>query len=76
MPTWYGLLGPARLPSAVAEKWQKDVAKVIAMPDVAKRIAGVAGEPRGTTPDAFATYLKTENEKMGKLVKDANVRAE
>lgn len=46
------------------------------MPDVAKRIAGVAGEPRGTTPDAFATYLKTENEKMGKLVKDANVRAE
>ena len=46
------------------------------MPDVAKRIAGAAGDPRGTTPDAFATYLKTENEKMGKLVKDANVRAE
>src|ERR1700687_3048930 len=43
MITWYGLFGPANMPRAVTEKWQQDVARVLAMPDVAERIASLAG---------------------------------
>jgi tripartite-type tricarboxylate transporter receptor subunit TctC len=74
MLTWYGLLGPANLPRPIVEKWQQDVAKVMAMPDVKERVAAVAGEPRASTPDAFSAFLREQNARMSKLVRDANIK--
>ena len=74
MLTWYGLLAPANTPRPIVDKWQQDVAKIIAMPDVKERIAAVAGEARGLTPEAFAAFLKEQNQRMGKLVKDADIK--
>ncbi|WP_077001170.1 tripartite tricarboxylate transporter substrate binding protein [Variovorax sp. KK3] len=76
MSTWYGLFGPANMPEALARKWQQDVAKVIAQPDMAKRIAAVGGEPRGSSAAQFGDFIKAEYDKMGKLARTANVRAE
>jgi len=76
MITWYGLFGPASMPRALTEGWQQDVAKALALPDVKERIAGLAGEPGGNRPEEFAAYIRDQHAKMGKLVKDANVRAE
>jgi tripartite-type tricarboxylate transporter receptor subunit TctC len=52
MLTWYGLFGPPNMPRAIVDKWQQDVAKVVAMPDVQERIAAVAAEPRASTPES------------------------
>ena len=60
----------------MTESWQQDVAKALALPDVKERIAGLAGEPGGNRPEEFAAYIRDQHAKMGKLVKDANVRAE
>jgi len=76
MLTWYGLFGPPNMPRAIVDKWQQDVAKVVAMPDVQERIAAVAAEPRASTPEEFAAFVREQYAKMGKLVKDANVKAE
>jgi tripartite-type tricarboxylate transporter receptor subunit TctC len=76
MITWYGLFGPPGLPRALAEKWQQDVARALALPDVKERVAGLAGEPGGNRPEEFAAYIRDQHAKMGKLVKDADVRAE
>jgi tripartite-type tricarboxylate transporter receptor subunit TctC len=76
MITWYGLFGPANLLRALTEKWQQDVAKALALPDVKERIASLAGEPGGNRPEEFAAYIRDQHAKMGKLVRDANVRAE
>ena len=74
MLTWYGLLGPAGLPRPIVDKWQQDVAKVIAMPDVQERMAAVAGQPRGLPPEAFAKFISDQSARMGKLVKDADIK--
>lgn len=74
--TWYGLFGPANMPRPIVDKWQRDVAKVVAMPDVQKRIADAAAEVRASTPEQFSQFVREEYETMGKLVKAANVRAE
>jgi tripartite-type tricarboxylate transporter receptor subunit TctC len=76
MVTWYGLFGPANMPRPLTEKWQQDVAKALALPDVKERIAGLAGEPGGNRPEEFAAYIREQHAKMGKLVRDANVKAE
>jgi tripartite-type tricarboxylate transporter receptor subunit TctC len=76
MITWYGLFGPANLPQALTEKWQQDVAKALTLPDVKERIASLAGEPGGNRPEQFAAYIREQHAKMGRLVRDANVKAE
>ena len=74
--TWYGLFGPPNLPRAILDKWQLDVAKVLQMPDVRQRITELGGEPGGNRPEEFAVFIKAEYAKMGKLVKEADVKAE
>jgi tripartite-type tricarboxylate transporter receptor subunit TctC len=76
MITWYGLFGPANMPRPLTAKWQQDVARALALPDIRERIAGLAGEPGGNPPEEFAAYIREQYAKMGKLVKDAGVRAE
>ena len=76
MITWYGLFGPPNLPRALTDKWQQDVARALALPDVKERVAGLAGEPGGNRPEEFAAYIREQHAKMGRLVRDANVRAE
>ena len=44
--------------------------------DVKERIASLAGEPGGNRPDEFAAYIKDQHARMGRLIADANVKAE
>jgi tripartite-type tricarboxylate transporter receptor subunit TctC len=76
MTTWYGLFGPAAMPRGVTEKWQQDVAKALATPDMRERIAQLAGEPGGNKPEEFGAYIRDQMERMAKLVREADVRAE
>ncbi|HUQ25047.1 MAG TPA: tripartite tricarboxylate transporter substrate binding protein [Burkholderiales bacterium] len=76
MITWYGLFGPANMPRALTEKWRQDVARALGLPDMRERVAALAGEPGGNAPEEFAAYIREQYAKMGKLVKDAEVRAE
>jgi len=76
MSTWYGLSGPAGMPKPIVDKWNDDVVKVLKMPDVRERIEQLAGDPVGNTPEEFRVYLENEFNKMGKLVKEANVKAD
>ena len=66
---WYGLLGPAGLPTDITNKIQADVARVLKMPDVAERLAALGVEPVGSSPDAFAALLRSEIAKWEKVKK-------
>jgi tripartite-type tricarboxylate transporter receptor subunit TctC len=76
MSTWYGLEGPPGMPKALLDKWHKDVVKVLQMPDVRARIEELAGESVGNTPEEFRAYLENEFTRMGKLARDANLKAD
>jgi tripartite-type tricarboxylate transporter receptor subunit TctC len=76
MSTWYGLEGPPGLPKPILDKWHRDVVKVLQMPDVRARIEEIAGEPVGNSPDEFRAYLENEYQRMGKLAKDAKLKAD
>jgi tripartite-type tricarboxylate transporter receptor subunit TctC len=74
--TWYGLVGPARLPAATARRINADLNKILAMPDVAERFAQYGAEDGGGTPEKFAGFMQSESAKWAKVVKDANVKAD
>jgi tripartite-type tricarboxylate transporter receptor subunit TctC len=73
--TWYGLVGPGKLPKALAERMNRDVDTVLAMPDVAKAMDGYSAEGGGGSVEKFARFMAEEEVKWGKVIKEAKVTA-
>lgn len=74
--TWYGLLVPAGTSKDIVTRLNVESIKVLKLPDVKERLDAAGFETLGTTPEQFATYIRTEIEKWGKVVKAAGVRAD
>jgi tripartite-type tricarboxylate transporter receptor subunit TctC len=67
--TWYGLVGPGKLPGAIAQKINADVNAVLAMPDVQERLDTYGAEDGGGTAEKFDAFMNTERAKWAKVVK-------
>jgi tripartite-type tricarboxylate transporter receptor subunit TctC len=74
MTTWYGLFVTAGTPRPVVDKLYAETMKAIKDPDVAKKLVGLGGEPGNATQAEFATLVKSDYDRFGKLIKDANVK--
>jgi tripartite-type tricarboxylate transporter receptor subunit TctC len=74
--SWYGLWGPKDLPADIAAKLQTSIAAVLAEPDVKSRLTALGFDAIGSTPDYFAKYIESEMAKYGKIIHDANIKAE
>jgi len=71
---WHGLFAPAGTPQAIVDKVAADVATVLAMPEVKKRLMDIGLEPVGDTPAQFAAIVKNDHAKWGKVIRDANIK--
>jgi tripartite-type tricarboxylate transporter receptor subunit TctC len=74
--SWYSIVAPAGTPPAVIDRLQREIAKALDAPDVKTKLAGLGAEPVANSPADFAAMIKVESAKWGKIVKDANIRAE
>ena len=74
--TWYGLVGPSKLPSALAKRMNEDINKVLQMPEVAEKFEQYGAEDGGGSTEKFGNFIKVEAKKWAKVVKDANVKGD
>ncbi|MBI3368045.1 MAG: tripartite tricarboxylate transporter substrate binding protein [Burkholderiales bacterium] len=74
--TWYGLVGPGKLPASIADKVNRDVNTVLAMADVQERMDTYGAEDGGGTREKFAQFIESEIAKWSRVVKDGNVKVE
>ena len=74
--TWYGLVGPGKLPTPIARKINEDVNKVLAMPDVQERLDTYGAEDGGGSMDKFAQFIRSETAKWAKVVKEGGIKVE
>jgi len=74
--TWIALFVPAGTPAPVVQRLSDAVNQVLQAPEMRERLAALAFEPVGGTPQAFAAYVKAEIAKWGKVVRDGNIKAE
>jgi len=71
---WYGVIAPAGTPGAVTGRLQKEIAAVLAQPDVAARIAAEGSEPVGSLSQAFAAHIDAELRRWGGVIRRTGVR--
>ena len=74
--TWYGLVGPGKLPRPIAQKVNADVNAVLAMADVQERMDTYGAEDGGGTAEKFDAFMREERIKWAKVVKEAGVKGE
>jgi tripartite-type tricarboxylate transporter receptor subunit TctC len=74
--SWTGILAPAKTPGEVVGRLQKEIAAVLADPDVRSRYATLGIEPVGNTPAQFAEQIRADLARWEKVVRQANIRIE
>ena len=74
--TWYGMIGPAKMPADLVARINRDINAAMAMPDVKERLAGVGAEDGGGTAQQFADFMRAERVKWARVVKEANVKVD
>ena len=73
---WYGLLGPAGLPTGITEKINQDVVKVLQEDEVSSRLLALGAAPIGNSPAEFGRQIEEEIVSVEKLVKAAGISGE
>jgi tripartite-type tricarboxylate transporter receptor subunit TctC len=65
---WFAIVAPPKTPNAIASKLSTAIAEVLALPDVAERLADLAAVPVGGTPEEAATFIKAESARWKELI--------
>jgi tripartite-type tricarboxylate transporter receptor subunit TctC len=74
--TWYGLMGPAKLPANVVETLNAAIKTSLADPDVRAKLEAAGLEGRFSTPAEFGEFVKAEIDRWTKVAADANIKAD
>lgn len=74
--TWYGLLAPARTPAAIVQALNNRTAIVLKDAKLLSRIAALGADPSANTPDQFAAYIRNEQVKWAKVVRESGAKPE
>ena len=73
---WSGLLAPAGTPAAIVKRLQDEVARVVRLPEIRDRLAGMVIDPVGNTSDEFARIIAADIAKWTAVAKAANIKAD
>ena len=74
--TWFGILAPAATPKEVITRLNSEIVQSVASPAVREQLTKMGFEIVANTPEQYAVFLREENVKWGKVVKDLGLRAE
>jgi len=71
-----GVLVPAATPKSIVDQLQRQIARIVALPDVKERLDALGFAPVASTPEAYATQIKADIETWSKVVREANLKVE
>ncbi len=74
--TWFGILAPAATPRDIVNRLNSEIVALVALPNVREQLTKMGFEIVANTPDQYAVFLREENVKWGKVVKELGLRAE
>ena len=78
--TWYGIMAPAGTPPDVVRKLNAEIVKYLGTDDAIEKFKGQGAEPGPrfgvTSPEQFDAFIRAENAKYAKIVKDSGARVD
>lgn len=74
--SWQGVLTTAGTPAPVQERLTAELNKILAMPDIAKRIQDLGGEVKAGPASALAKWIETNTATYAAIIKDAGIKVQ
>jgi len=74
--SWFGIFAPARTPEAVVRTLNRELVRIIALPETRKAFVELGIEPVGTSPEDFGKYLRAEIARWSDVMRAHNIRGE
>lgn len=72
--SWWGMLAPAGTPQPIVAQLNKELVRILQLPDVKKSFAGLGVDAVYSTPDEFARLIKSEVAQYAKLIKEIGIK--
>lgn len=73
-PSWYAIVAPAATPRPIVDRLHGELVAIMKLPDVQELFRKQALEPTSMTPEEFATFLRVEYDKWGKVIKSLKIQ--
>jgi tripartite-type tricarboxylate transporter receptor subunit TctC len=74
--SWFALFAPAKTPPAIVARMQKEIARVIQLPDVKQKLLEQGGDTVGSTPEELDRVVKSELRRWAELIRDAKIKVD
>jgi tripartite-type tricarboxylate transporter receptor subunit TctC len=74
--SWFGVFLPAGTPKVIVAKMNGEIHKILAKPDVRKRLMDLGADPDPNSPEEFVAYVKSEMVRWGNVVNATGARAD
>ena len=73
---WFGFMAPANTPAAIVNRIYAEARDALASSELRERLRLLGASPGGSSPQEFSTFIRSEYEKYGKVIKALDLRAE
>ncbi|MGV3626669.1 MAG: Bug family tripartite tricarboxylate transporter substrate binding protein [Betaproteobacteria bacterium] len=73
---WYGILVPSGVPKEIVDRLNKEMVRAIANPRIADMFVKLGTQPVSTSSEEFAAFIKSEQVKYAKVIKEAGIKAD
>nr|WP_115714203.1 tripartite tricarboxylate transporter substrate binding protein [Cupriavidus taiwanensis] len=71
---WFGLFLPGNAPKDVTARLAAETARIVRLPEVTQKLAGMGLQPVGSTPQELAAVVAGDTPKWARIVRDANIQ--
>ena len=72
---WNGIFVPAGTPPQVIQLLHRELVRAFDAPDIKDQVTRTGSTIAGDTPEEFAAFIRAENEKWAKVIKEAKITA-
>jgi tripartite-type tricarboxylate transporter receptor subunit TctC len=74
--SWYGVFVPSKTPRPVVARLNRELMRVLALPDVKERLSRDGVDPAGSTPEQLHAVVQAEKKLWARVIKDANIKVQ
>ena len=74
--SWIGFLTTANTPKPIVDRYNRELTRILAMPDVAAKLRDMEFEVVASSPEQFSAWIKSEIGRWGQVIKATGARAE
>ena len=71
---WFGVVAPAGTPNPVVNKLNAEITAALNDPAIQASMRNLGVEPAPSRPEAFDAYIRSETQKWGKVIRQANIK--